>query len=401
MIAQNQFRAADTEFRLLGASQPRRHGGHLVEEGGDVSKEQFARRRQAEGRPLKEFYPELVLQLSDLRAHRGLLNAVRNIAHRRADPTVFRHVIEEFEEVDVHLASIKACLPWARNGSVAEGRRLFKKSIPEPEVYQITPQPRCGYDGGVLIKFRFNSISDMHTFVKIVTVLIEVMATAALADFVSGFIHWIEDAYFEETTPVIGPLFIRPNIVHHHAPRYFTKLTWWESSKDLLLAGVALLVGAWTMNLLTWQVWLFVALGVNANQVHKWSHRSRSENGKIISWLQDWHILQTPRHHGLHHSDPKNTYYCPITNLVNPVLEKVSFWDRLEGVIAYFTGVEHRKDTAVRGQGPGPEWLVECRPASRAVKAVTSTATATTTLGRCVHDCSTCPAKCGRQLKAA
>lgn len=65
----------------------------------------------------------------------------------------------------------------------------------------------------------------------------------------------------------------------------------------------------------------------------------------------------------MHHSDPKNTYYCPITNFVNPALERIDFWTRLEAVIERLTGVTHRTDTAVRGQGPGPDWLVAYRPA--------------------------------------
>jgi ubiquitin-conjugating enzyme E2 variant len=233
----------------------------------------------------------------------------------------------------------------------------------------------------------------MHTLIQIATVLAEILAVAALADFLAGVIHWIEDAYFDEDTPVIGPLFIRPNIVHHHLPRYFTKLSWWESSKDLFVAGLVVLAGAWWADLLTWQVWLFVILSVNANQIHKWSHRTRAENGKIISWLQDWKILQTPRHHGLHHTDPKNTFYCPITNFVNPVLEKISFWTRLEAVIERVTGIGHRTDTAVRGQGPGPEWLAEFRPAPRKLAPVLSMP-ARAAHANCGRDCAMCGAKC-------
>src|ERR1051326_1002126 len=79
----------------------------------------------------------------------------------------------------------------------------------------------------------------MHSFLSVFGILLQIVLIAALADFVAGFIHWIEDAYFTEHTPVIGPAFIRPNILHHHQPRYFTRLSWWQSSKDLLFAGVA------------------------------------------------------------------------------------------------------------------------------------------------------------------
>ena len=201
----------------------------------------------------------------------------------------------------------------------------------------------------------------MHLALTLLGIAVQIVLVAALADFIAGAIHWAEDAYFTEDTPVIGPLFIRPNIVHHHYPRFFTHLTWWQSSWDLVLVGGVLLGIAWPLGYLNWQLGLFVLLSVNANEIHKWSHRSRAENGPIIAALQDWHILQTPRHHGLHHSDPKNTYYCPITNFVNPLLERVNFWTRLEQVIEHITGVGHRHDTAVRGQGPGPGWLAAYR----------------------------------------
>jgi hypothetical protein len=205
---------------------------------------------------------------------------------------------------------------------------------------------------------RFNPIP-MRSFLLH---LAQALGIILLADFVAGVVHWLEDAYGTEDTPIVGPLLIRPNIVHHHFPRYFTRLTWWQSSGDLVVVS-ALVVGlAWWAGLLSWQVWLFVALAANANQVHKWAHRTRAENGPVIAWLQDRRILQTPQHHALHHTDPKNTFYCPITNVLNPLLERIEFWPRLEHGVERLTGIRHRLDTSNRGEGPGPAWLTEYRP---------------------------------------
>jgi ubiquitin-conjugating enzyme E2 variant len=203
----------------------------------------------------------------------------------------------------------------------------------------------------------------MTTSLLVASSTFQAVLIVLLADFVAGVVHWAEDAYFTEATPVLGPLVIKPNIVHHHFPRHFTKLSWWESCWQPLLLGLVALAVAWPLGWLSWQLVLFVAVSVNANHVHKLSHRTRAENGRLVSCLQDWRILQTPRHHGLHHADPKNTHYCPITNAVNPVLELIGFWPRLEAVVAKVTGATHRHDTAVRGQGPGPAWLEAYRPA--------------------------------------
>jgi hypothetical protein len=209
----------------------------------------------------------------------------------------------------------------------------------------------------------------MNLILTIAQTAIQIMLIAMLADFIAGLIHWAEDAYFTEDTPIIGPLVIKPNIIHHHLPRYFTRLSWWESSKLLLAVGAVLLTGAALLGVFSWQLVVFVAISINANHVHKLSHRTRAENGWFISQLQDWRILLTPHQHGLHHTDPKNTYYCPVTNLVNPILERIDFWHRLEAVIERLTGATHRHDTAVRGQGPAPAWLDEYRPAAKPKKA--------------------------------
>jgi plasmanylethanolamine desaturase len=193
----------------------------------------------------------------------------------------------------------------------------------------------------------------MHTL----QILLQALGVILLADFLAGVIHWLEDAYGTEETPVLGPLVIRPNIVHHHYPRFFTKLTWWQSSWDLLLIGALIIGGAAWAGVLTWHVWLFVLLSINANQVHKWSHQTRAENGPVISFFQDIRVLLTPHQHALHHTDPKNTHYCPATNLVNPLLERISFWPKVEAVVKAVTGATHRSDSSNRGEGPAPLWV--------------------------------------------
>ncbi|MGH7951120.1 MAG: fatty acid desaturase CarF family protein [Limisphaerales bacterium] len=113
------------------------------------------------------------------------------------------------------------------------------------------------------------------------------MATVLAADFVGGFIHWLEDAYVREDTPLVGKFVGRPNTIHHHYPRYMTRHSWWQTSWDLFLLSAILVVGAWCFNLLTWQVWLFAILAANANEFHKWEHRTHKENGKILGLIHN------------------------------------------------------------------------------------------------------------------
>jgi ubiquitin-conjugating enzyme E2 variant len=185
------------------------------------------------------------------------------------------------------------------------------------------------------------------------------------ADFAAGIIHWAEDAYIREDTPLVGRLIGKPNTLHHHLPRRMARNSWWQSNWDLLLV-MGLLIGAAAMlGRLTWHVWLFAMVAGNANEVHKWSHRTRRENGLFISWLQDRRILQTPQHHAVHHTNPKEVHYCPITNVLNPLLDGVRFWEGLEWVLEHAFGLRRQPDSSVPGQGTAPAWITELRREGR------------------------------------
>lgn len=196
----------------------------------------------------------------------------------------------------------------------------------------------------------------------LLVVFLKIILVVLLADFTSGFIHWLEDAYAREDTPIIGPLVARANIIHHHYPRYFTRLSWWQSSWDLVGLSTLLVLGAWALGVLGWPVWLFAILSANANQFHKWTHQTRKENGWVVSFLQDIRLLQTPRHHALHHTNPKDCHYCTTTNVLNPVLDGLRFWEGLEWLLAHTVGVHRRPDTSLPGHGPAPDWLEQFRP---------------------------------------
>ena len=178
-------------------------------------------------------------------------------------------------------------------------------------------------------------------------IILEIVAAVLFADFISGVMHWVEDSYGNPEWPVIGPLVIRPNILHHEEPSAFTKHSWLRSASVLLIPGAIVLAAAWACGMLTWHVMLVVALGVNANQFHKWNHMPAKQKGKFVVLLQKLFILQTPQQHGRHHAKYKDTNYCVITNFVNPVLEEVNFWRRLEGGIAVLFGVSKRPDATV------------------------------------------------------
>lgn len=198
---------------------------------------------------------------------------------------------------------------------------------------------------------------------SLISLSLQAVGVVLAADFVAGIVHWAEDAYIREDTPWLGAWIGRPNIVHHHLPRRMARNTWWESNRELLLAMGFMVVVAALIGCLTWHVWLFAIVGGNANEVHKWSHRTRRENGRFITRLQDMHILQTPHHHAVHHTNPKQVHYCPITNALNPVLDALHFWEGVEWLLEHMVGLRRQPDSSVPGQGVPPEWIHEMRRA--------------------------------------
>ena len=102
-----------------------------------------------------------------------------------------------------------------------------------------------------------------------------------LADLVSGVVHWAEDAYARfkpvRKLPLINTIALE-NDLHHRRPRDFLARSWWASSWDLVLLGSGVLLAACLLDRMSAAVLLFVLLAVNANQIHKWTHRNPREN---------------------------------------------------------------------------------------------------------------------------
>ena len=166
----------------------------------------------------------------------------------------------------------------------------------------------------------------------------QAVGVVLLADLVSGTVHWAEDTFGSEKTPLIGKWVIRPNLEHHRDAGAFTRKTWLESSWDLLGAGAALLcVAAW-QGLLTWHVWLFTLLSVNANQIHKWNHLPPARVPRPVLLMQRLRLLQSRRQHLEYHRGAKDRCYCVITDFVNPVFDRLRVWRLLERLLAPIFG---------------------------------------------------------------
>ena len=163
-------------------------------------------------------------------------------------------------------------------------------------------------------------------------------------DFVTGVIHWIGDTYFSESTPVIGPGFVRPFRQHHVYPRDIcTHNVVTTLGNSCIIAVPALSfcvylllsgpVSGWTAFAVLFVTILAIAT-VATNQFHKWAHEP--EPSGIARWLQRKRLVLEPAHHEVHHTTPHDSHYCITNGWLNPLLNKINFFRRLESVLAVF-----------------------------------------------------------------
>jgi len=178
--------------------------------------------------------------------------------------------------------------------------------------------------------------------------LITLIATLALVDFVSGIVHWAEDTFGTHSAPIVGRWIVMPNEVHHRDATAFVSNTWLASSWDLLAVGALVALATWHLDAWSWATWLFIVLGVNANQIHKWNHSPAANRPASIRFLQRVYLLQSSWHHAAHHRGAKNTSYCVITPFVNPILDSIGFWRALETITVPLFGAPRRSDLQQR-----------------------------------------------------
>lgn len=220
----------------------------------------------------------------------------------------------------------------------------------------------------------------MNLLVDAAEISLIVIAVVVVTDFLSGVVHWLEDSYGHEDLPIIGPMVVQANVRHHFDPRHMVHHSWLSSALGpLLVAGLALVI-AFFAGVLTWPVVLLALITANANEIHKWAHRSKAENGRVIAFFQGLGLLQSRAHHAKHHQLLKDTNYCVVTNYLNPALEKLSFWRRLEASIFRVSGAWRREDpstTAERYSYPVPTCSdAACRKRREAAALVESSAAA-------------------------
>lgn len=178
-----------------------------------------------------------------------------------------------------------------------------------------------------------------------------IAAGVLLADFVSGFVHWLEDSYGCETWPVIGPIVIEPNIRHHYSPRDFTEVSYWKRNLPIIVLAAISIGIFWIADLLNLFTISFVFAASQANETHRWAHLPSRRRPLFVRILQRAGLFVSSRHHGRHHIHPFNSHYCTITNYINPVIDGMKLFRGIEYAIFRVCRVKPRDDDVSAGRG--------------------------------------------------
>lgn len=155
-----------------------------------------------------------------------------------------------------------------------------------------------------------------------------------LADLLSGCFHWWQDRMLDEDTRLgrLGRWLVAISRLHHIKPLAFLVGSfWYRNAPTYVLAAVI----GFLLWLLTgpsaWLLSLTIGIGIST-QVHFWAHQP-SKAPTIVHKLWEARVLQSPKDHAYHHRPPHQDHYCVLTDWVNPVLDKLQVWARLERLI--------------------------------------------------------------------
>ena len=183
---------------------------------------------------------------------------------------------------------------------------------------------------------------------SIAWISIQVLLLWIAADFITGLVHWWQDAYGNPTWPILGKYVIQPNLRHHHDPRGMVKISYWKRMNTSIIAALLLMGILYLCNCASWQAIIFLVFSSQGNEIHAMGHRTNKENGKIVMFFQKIGIVQRKSTHGWHHKAPYDTNFFVMTEYLNPIFNKIRFFERLERFIEKAVRIKPLRGAAIR-----------------------------------------------------
>ena len=160
---------------------------------------------------------------------------------------------------------------------------------------------------------------------------LQLLAGWLIADLLSGVVHWLEDRVLCVGLPVLGRHVVAPNRLHHLDPAAFLRQSVWSRNSTTWLTTLAI-AAAWLWTAGFSFIWLAALVGgLVVTEVHVRAHRPTGS--EMWATLQEIGVLQSRRQHWQHHRGAMDRRYCVLTGWLNPILDVLRVWERLEAAL--------------------------------------------------------------------
>jgi hypothetical protein len=169
---------------------------------------------------------------------------------------------------------------------------------------------------------------------ELISIICQLVFGWLLADLLSGCFHWWQDRILKEDTRLgrLGRWLVEISRLHHIKPLAFLEGSfWYRNAPTYTLAAAVSLVLWFLTGASAWLLALTIGIGVST-QVHFWAHQP-SKSPAIVRKLQAYGVIQSSKIHSYHHRPPHQDHYCVLTDWVNPTLDKLQVWRRLERLL--------------------------------------------------------------------
>ena len=194
--------------------------------------------------------------------------------------------------------------------------------------------------GAVSIALTLDIIEAASTFGKFWMIPILMIVAYAIADLISGFVHFLADNFGSPETPFLGKAFVMPFREHHRDPTGILHHPFMIANGNNCLVSLPPLLALLffvpvSTTLYGYMIGVFVlslSLAIFlTNQFHKWAHMDAPP--RSVAWLQARGIILSKDHHDIHHVSPFDTYYCITAGWWNPLLQRIGFFEQITKTI--------------------------------------------------------------------
>lgn len=225
--------------------------------------------------------------------------------------------------------------------------------VVEGDSLETSPQ-QVGIVSATFAGHAFFAANAIHTFhsqthdnmeISVAASIATIVASWIAADFGSGVFHWSVDNYGNGRTPVMGNI-IAAFQGHHSAPWTITYRGFCNNVWKLCIpfgvptvAAISFLAGP-ENPMVSLFVTTFCAIEILSQELHKWSHMTKSEVPGWVNTLQDIGIAIGRVPHAQHHIAPYDGNYCIVSGLCNETLDKSGFFRWMEHRVYELNGVE-------------------------------------------------------------